>query len=217
MNGDKKMFRKVADTLRATACLSTMSDEALLTAHVQGSTTAFAEIVGRYQQELFTFLVRFMGDRTAADDIFQDTFVQIHQSARTFDPARRLRPWLFTIAANKARDAIRARNRHKTIALQTSVRSHSNNSDACELVTLLASDDAGPVAVSTTHESAERVHTALQQLPARYQQILTCAYFQQLPYQHIADQLGIPLGTVKSRVHAAVEAFAKIYNDLNPK
>jgi len=210
VNGDRTTFQTALVDL--TRSVQPATDEMLLSAHVQGSATAFAELVRRYQKELFAFLVRFLGDRDAADDIFQETFAQIHQSARTFDPAKRLRPWLFTIAANKARDAIRSRNRHRTVALQTSV--HNGSDNACELVTLLASTDVGPFTSSTNHESAERVHSAMAQLPARYCQILTCAYFQQLPYQQIATQLGIPLGTVKSRVHSAVEAFAKVYKSL---
>ena len=52
----------------------------------------------RYQRELYHFLVRFLGDRAAAEDVFQETFLQVHQSADQFDPSRRFRPWLFTIA-----------------------------------------------------------------------------------------------------------------------
>ena len=73
-----------------------------------GEQPAFALIVERYQRELFHFLVRFLGNRAAAEDVFQETFLQVHQSAEQFDLQRRFRPWLFTIAANKARDLIRS-------------------------------------------------------------------------------------------------------------
>ena len=80
------------------------SDEALVAAHLNGHPQAFPLLMERYRPELHGFLQRFIGSRAAAEDVFQDTFLQIHLSAASFDPARVFRPWLYTIAANKARD-----------------------------------------------------------------------------------------------------------------
>jgi len=79
----------------------TRTDEQLLSGYRAGDKNAFATLVGRYQRELFHFLVRFLGDRAAAEDVFQETFLQVHQSIEQFDPQRRFRPWLFTIAATR--------------------------------------------------------------------------------------------------------------------
>src|ERR687896_672992 len=79
------------------------TDEQLLGDYRAGDKQSFATLVARYQRELFHFLVRFLGDRAAAEDVFQETFLQVHQSAEQFDLSRRFRPWLFTISANKAR------------------------------------------------------------------------------------------------------------------
>ena len=79
-----------------------VTDEQLLAQYTDGDQRAFAELIRRYQQELFAFLCRFVAD-AAADDLFQETFLQVHRNAGTFDADRRFRPWLFTIAANKAR------------------------------------------------------------------------------------------------------------------
>ena len=65
------------------------TDEALLAAYLQGDRAAFRELIGRYSNELLHFLARFLGSRAAADDVFQETFLQIHLSADTFDPKRR--------------------------------------------------------------------------------------------------------------------------------
>ena len=78
------------------------TDEALLGSYMQGDRPAFAELIRRYSNELLHFLTRFLGSRAAADDVFQETFLQVHLSAETFDTKRRFKPWLFTIAANKA-------------------------------------------------------------------------------------------------------------------
>ena len=97
------------------------TDELLIAAYRGGDRNSFAELVGRYERELFHFLVRFLGDRAAAEDVFQETFLQIHQSAENFDTQRRFRPWLFTIAANKARDLIRSNARRPANPLQASI------------------------------------------------------------------------------------------------
>src|SRR5256714_11198968 len=96
------------------------SDEQLLAEYRAGDKSKFAVLVLRYQRELYHFLVRFLGDRALAEDVFQETFLQVHQSADQFDPTRRFRPWLFTIAANKARDLIRSQARRPTNPPQAS-------------------------------------------------------------------------------------------------
>ena len=87
--------------------LQAQSDERLVKLHVDGQPGAIDELIRRHRDELFGYLVRFTGSRALAEDVFQETFLQIHLSAATFDVDRRLKPWLYTIATNKARDARR--------------------------------------------------------------------------------------------------------------
>src|SRR5271156_3192857 len=93
------------------------TDEQLLGDFVKGDEAAYAQLVSRYQQELFGFLQRFVGDAAVADDLFQETFIKVYRSAAAFDTSRRLRPWLFTIAANKARDYLRVSQRRTVHSL----------------------------------------------------------------------------------------------------
>src|SRR3982750_3843764 len=118
------------------------TDEQLLSAYREGQRTSFGSLVERYQRELFHFLVRFLGDRAAAEDIFQETFLQVHQSAHQFDPERKFRPWLFTIAANKARDLMRSQARRPTNPLQASV--NAGDDESGEFMDLMSSVDAVP-------------------------------------------------------------------------
>ena len=91
----------------------------------------------RYQRELYHFLMRFLGNRASAEDVFQETFLQVHQSADQFDPQRRFRPWLFTIAANKARDLIRSQSRRPTNPLQATIS--PGDSESGEFIDLMKS------------------------------------------------------------------------------
>lgn len=182
------------------------SDEQLLTAYRTGDRPSFAALVDRYHRELFHFLVRFLGDRAAAEDIFQETFLQVHQSADQFDPQRRFRPWLFTIAANKARDLMRSQARRPTNPLQASISPSDDESG--QFIDLMEASDPLPGESLEREELQKLVQTTVESMPEHLREILLLSYFHQFPYKEISDILQIPLGTVKSRLHAAVAHFA---------
>ncbi len=181
----------------------------MLANYVRGDQRAFAELIARYQKELFAFLCRFVSDAAAADDLFQETFVQVHRNAGTFDPERRFRPWLFTIAANKARDFLRSTGRHQTRSLDH-VAGRSGEG-ATTFLDLMQSDMVPPPMELETAEDIAGVQRVLAELSPLYKEVLVMSYFHQFAYKEMAEMLGIPLGTVKSRLHAALAAFAKAY------
>jgi RNA polymerase sigma-70 factor (ECF subfamily) len=184
------------------------TDEALLDGYVHGDRPAFAELIGRYRHQLLHFLIRFLGSRAAAEDVFQETFVQVHLSAETFDPTRRFKPWLFTIAANKARDYHRKHGREPTVSLSAPM---NREQEGRPFVDLLEADLPSPSAPILDAERSRLVKNVVDTLPPHLREILLLSYFQRLSYNQIADTLEIPLGTVKSRLHTAVAAFAKAW------
>ena len=99
--------------------MTQVSDEQLFASFRAGDEAAFARLVRRYEKELFNFLLRFVGQSSLAEDVFQEAFLQVHISAESFELHRRFRPWLYTIAANKARDLLRSRGRRPTVQLTT--------------------------------------------------------------------------------------------------
>ncbi|MGB7157696.1 MAG: sigma-70 family RNA polymerase sigma factor [Tepidisphaeraceae bacterium] len=189
------------------------TDEQLLADYRQGDRNAFTQLMQRYQRELYHFLVRFLGDRAAAEDVFQETFLQVHQSAEQFDLSRRFRPWLFTIAANKARDLIRSQARRPTNPLQASISPGDDESG--EFIDLMQSTAAMPGEPMEREELQELVKKTVMQMPEHLREILLLSYFHQFPYKQIGDILDIPLGTVKSRLHAAVAHFADRWRSMN--
>ncbi len=148
-------------------------------------------------------MVRFLGSRSAADDVFQETFLQVHVAADTFDAERRFRPWLFAIAANKARDHHRRNRRRSMPSLDVPV-----GAGETAMVDLLADDGPAPDIAPGNFELQGAVKRVVDEMPNHYREILLLAYFQKMSYQQIAECLSIPLGTVKSRLHAAVANFA---------
>ena len=188
------------------ALLEQRTDESLVGDYVEGDRAAFAELIGRYRHQLLHFLIRFLGSRHAAEDVFQETFVQVHLSAETFDTTRRFKPWLFTIAANKARDYHRKHGRQPTVSLSAPM---DRQQEGRPYVDLLEAELPRPDAPILDAERSRLVKSVVDSMPPHLREILLLSYFQRLSYNQIADTLHIPLGTVKSRLHTAVAAFAK--------
>lgn len=183
------------------------TDEELLDDYCRGDDAAFEALVRRYRNELFHFLIRFLGSRAAAEDVFQETFLQIHLSARSFDVERRFKPWLFTIAANKARDYHRKSNRRAALSLTGGEQEERGGS----YIDLLDAELPRPEEPILDSERSRLVKSVVDSLPAPLREILVLSYFQRLSYNQIADSLAIPLGTVKTRLHSAVAAFARAW------
>lgn len=196
------------------APLAHLTDEQLLLAYRTGRLDAFEILVRRYQEDLFRFLMRFVGSAAAADDLFQETFLQVHLSADTFDTDKRLKPWLFTIGANKARDYLRKNKRQHAAPLSAMV---GQDGTGPTFLDLMEADLPPPETFAEDHETAAFVRQAIAELPDHLREILLMAYFHQIAYKEIAENLGVPLGTVKSRLHAAVAAFAKIWKTRFPE
>jgi RNA polymerase sigma-70 factor (ECF subfamily) len=184
------------------------TDESLLAEYLRGDRSAFRLLISRYRDELLHFLTRFLGSRAAAEDVFQETFLQVHLSADRFDPGRRFKPWLFTIAANKARDHHRKYGKRRAVSLSTTI---SPDEQGQRYVDLMEADLPSPEAPVVDAERSRLVKEVVDGMPAHLREILLLSYFQRLSYNQIADALEIPLGTVKSRLHTAVATFARAW------
>lgn len=183
------------------------TDETLWNDHIAGDQAAFASLVQRYARELFSFVVRFVNDADLADDLVQETFLQAHLARESFDPTRRFRPWLFTIAANKARDRLRQRQRRPESLASGDVDPREGNGTS--LLELLGQFDTMPEQSIESNEQAQQVRNIITDMPDALRETLLLAYFQQFAYRDIAAMLGVPVGTIKSRVHSAVKWFAR--------
>lgn len=179
------------------------SDEELLAAHLAGRAEALDVLINRYAGELYAFLSRFVGNAASAEDLVQETFLQVHLSAGSFDSGRAFKPWLYTIAANKGRDLLRARGRRPQVSLD------AGSEDGSGVGPTVAAEQLSQHEQLESDERGERVRAVIDAMPEHLRTVLMLGYYQQLPYADIAEILEIPLGTVKSRLHAAVQHFAR--------
>ncbi len=189
-----------------------VADRDLLKRHLEGDGEAFSALVGRYEKELYNFLARFTGDATLAEDVFQETFLQLHISAATFDWNRRLKPWLFTIAANKARDALRSRSRRMAAPLDAVLK--GDDAQRTTYGDLLPGNVPKPDESLMNLETRQAVQNIIRKMPENLRTVIILSYFHGFQYKQIAEILDVPVGTIKSRLHAAVAHFARKWRQV---
>lgn len=192
------------------------SDEDLLLAYRSGGDCgAFEELVHRYERELFNYLRRYLGDAEMAEDAFQATFLQLHMKCEYFEPGRAVRPWLYTVATNQAIDAQRRNRRHQITSLDRAFRAGDQDDEGGSLIELLGGDAPSPSEPIETAEVDEEVRLAVEQLPDSLKEVLMLVYYQGLKYREAAEVLEIPVGTVKSRLHAAIRRLQPTLTHLD--
>jgi len=184
------------------------TDELLLSQYATtGDRKVFEILMRRYEREIFSYLRRYIGNSELAEDAFQGTFLQVHLKCGQFDSSRRFRPWLYAIATNQAIDAQRRSKRRRMVSLDSSATSLTDNQPTSWAEKLVA-EVSDPADVAGSREDGRWVNDAVAGLGDSLQRVIQLVYFQGLKYREAADILGIPVGTVKSRVHAAIQRLA---------
>lgn len=195
--------------------LPAMSDEQLLENYRQDRDPAvFTELVSRYQRELYNYLRRFLGDSTLAEDVFQATFLQVHVKRDVFEPGRKFRPWLYTIATNQAIDAQRRNRRHRRLSLNQPHAAGSENVGT--LIDLVAGEGGDPALSAESGEQSAWVRDEVAALPEPLKNAVNLVYFRGMKYRDAAKVMSVPVGTVKSRLHAAIQRLGTAWHDWQP-
>ncbi len=190
------------------------TDEELLNSFRKGRTEVFGILVRRYQREIYSYLRRYLGDANLADDVFQNTFLQVYLKADQYEMGRPFRPWLYTIAFHQAIDALRRHGRHPAVSLdQISGSDHQANETPSSLADLLESRETDPFENLELEEKRQLIRGAVDQLPDFLKQVVILAYYQGLKYKEVAEILDIPVGTVKSRLHTAIAKLYDLWKD----
>ncbi len=173
---------------------------------------AFEELVHRYERELYNYLRHYLGDAEGAEDAFQTTFLQVHLKCDQFEEGRAFRPWLYRIATNQAIDLRRRNRRHGAVSID---ENFGDDESSINFGDVLQSEEPTPMEQSINGEQATQVRQAVDQLPDILKQVLYLVYFQGMKYNDAAESLGIPFGTVKSRLNAAVKKLNGLLADCD--
>ena len=191
--------------------LGHMTDEDLLAEYrLAGSPEVFAALVRRYERELYNYLRRFLGNTVLAEDAFQATFMQVHLKCHLFDGERKVRPWLYTVATNQAIDIQRRNKRHRLVSLDRVSR--AEHQELGTLINLLKSRATDPGDRLDANERQQWIRQAVAALPEQLRTAVGLVYFRGLKYREAADELDVPVGTVKSRIHSAVKRLGEAWD-----
>jgi RNA polymerase sigma-70 factor, ECF subfamily len=165
----------------------------------RGDLDALSGLIARYQNRLYRYLLRMVRQPAEAEDLFQQTWVRLAEKIRQYDSNRSFEAWLFTLARNLAIDHLR-RIRPDSLDEPVSSDSHGETAGA-----RLASHERPPIERIFEQERAGRLAGALETLPVTYREVLTLRFEEEMKLEEIAQVLGAPLSTVKSRLRRSLD------------
>jgi RNA polymerase sigma-70 factor (ECF subfamily) len=179
------------------------SDEELMAAYVAGDRVAFKLLFDRYAGLLFAMAKRRLGSDDDARDVVQQTLLQLHRARNDFRPGARLRPWLFTIAMNLVREQYRKRKRRREQSLENTTHPLPEPSSG-----------QNPESDEERKVRATRIRAALETLPAQQREVIELHWFEESPYEEIAQIVGASVAAVRVRAHRGYERLREILPDL---
>jgi len=158
---------------------------------------AFQTLFDRYNAQIYYFLVRYTGRRELAQDLLQETFIRVWNSAHTFRAGSgRCRSWLYTIAVNLSKTELRKKRYH----------THTVEVEKTSLVSLQRTDSE-----AEQNDERKQIREALIRLSPNLREVIVMRFYQQLKFREIAEILRLPEGTVKARYHRAVKQLREIF------
>lgn len=177
------------------------SDEELMLAYGAGDREAFEELFERYRDRIYRYLLRHHGDWTVAEDLFQRTFLKMHEARRRYRPTSSFASWIYTIATNLLRDE--ARSRGASTIEPAGERPIPERAD----------ETSAPDGPALGRELAERIATAVRQLPPDQREAFVLGKYEGLGYREVAQILGCSEGAVKVRIHRALKALGQVVRE----
>lgn len=167
------------------------SDEKLILRFQEGDINAYNELVKRYKDRLFNFVLRYFNNAEQAEDVVQDTLIKLYTHASYYKNVAKFSTWIFTIAKNNALTELRKNKRKQTDSLWT--------------------DDGKVIDINSKEESLEskvqneiaidQLNKFLDEIPENFRMAVVLRDFQELSYEEISTILEIPIGTIKSRIN----------------
>jgi RNA polymerase sigma-70 factor (ECF subfamily) len=169
-----------------------VNDAYLVGSIANGDADAVRPLIERYKKPLAAVLQRALGSSPDVDDVFQETWIRVVRSAHRYDPEQRFSAWLFAIAWNLVKD-------------RWAKRVPQSDGD----LTTMVSTERSPEEQAVANDRAERVREMVDRLPERLAQAILLRFFEELSEKEVAVRLGVPVGTVKSRLHHGLRRLAE--------
>jgi RNA polymerase sigma-70 factor (ECF subfamily) len=171
------------------------TDEKLMSLFQGGDENAYIVLVNRYKDKLINFIYHYLKDSESAEDVVQETMIKLYQKKHYYKEIAKFSTWLYTIAKNLANTELRKRKNRKTTLL-----SHFSNDDKTYEI---PSDDLEIGQQVQTDVVNKIIKNAVNQLSQKFKTVIILRDIQEISYEEISEIIGIPIGTVKSRINRA--------------
>jgi RNA polymerase sigma factor (sigma-70 family) len=182
------------------------NDFSLVEKAKEGNQKAYAELMQRYKDSIFFMVLKMVNNKDDAMDITVTTFAKAFENLEKYRPEFAFSTWLFRIATNGSIDFIR-KKKLTTTSIDSMGGSGENGDDR---IFEIKSDVLNPEETSIKKQQTEQLKEIIDKLPARYKTLIVLRYFDELSYEEIAEQLDLPLGTVKAQLFRGRDLLSNI-------
>lgn len=179
---------------------NTKEDRKLVAAAKKGDNKAFQTLLKKYRKSVYYMLLKMVKNADDAEDLTQEAFAKAFNSIEKFDSKYAFSTWLFRIATNNCIDFIR-KKRVQTVSIDTPVE----GDDGSNMRFDVRDDDLDPNEAMLKEQRRRYLNMAIERLPEKYKMLVELRYFRELSYEEVAQELQIPLGTVKAQLFRARE------------
>jgi len=193
-------------TTRQDASSSSLQDDHWVVLAVKGDEKAYSELTQKYQKPLYFHVRKMIRNSDFAEDLVQDIFLKAFKSLKNYKNDYAFSTWLYRIATNHTIDYLR-KKKLETLSI------HADDSDDTHATIQLADEDSFTDEPMIRRERKNKVHEAIGQLPEKYREVILKRHIEEKSYQEIAEEMDIPLGTVKAHIFRARELLYKYMKD----
>jgi RNA polymerase sigma factor (sigma-70 family) len=173
----------------------------------EGSQKAFADLMQRYKDSIYFMSLKMVNNKEDAMDITVETFAKAFEKLDKYQPEYAFSTWLFRVATNNCIDFLR-KKKLNTVSIDNML------DDDDDRPMQIKADTLNPEESSIKKQQSEELKLLVESLPPRYRNLLTLRYFDELSYEEIAQQLDLPLGTVKAQLFRAKYLLGNIINRI---
>jgi RNA polymerase sigma-70 factor, ECF subfamily len=204
------IFRRI---ISGAVKLEKLSDEELMNRYRDGETRAFEVLLERHRTPVFNFLCRYLHDRERSEDLLQETFLRLIRNVQSYTPRAKFTTWLYTIARNLAIDEVRRVRHHRNVSLDQPMRGTQGDEDGPTYLDRLAAPGGRGDDRLADGQFAAALYAALEALPPEQREVFLLREAEAMPFQEIAEIVGAPLNTVKSRMRYALEGLREMLSE----
>jgi RNA polymerase sigma-70 factor (ECF subfamily) len=184
--------------------LADRSDEILANLAKEGDMRAFEELFSRYKKPILNFIYRLIGNKETSEEVSLEVFMKVYANLSIYDPERKFSTWIYTIARNLAKNALRDKKYFKDMSFEETV---SGGDEPLKLKDLIADPNARPDLAAQDEELNAEAQKVLDSLPAEYREVITLCSIQGLTQEEASKIIGCSIATISLRLEKAKEIF----------